>query len=164
MREAGLISGSESDKSLWSSEREPLSPKSGASGRAKKRQKLGLTDESGFLSVVEDTAPLHGENKATPEVSSKSGKQQQSSSRKGHSYMKGLGENGTTFDYSAARDKIPGLSLSLEEKSRDGRGGRRGTSLGNFAHRRFRAWILAYKRAIQANKTCFLIMRGSLIG
>ena len=48
MREVGLVSGSDSDKSIWSSEREPLSPKLGAPGRAKKRQKLGLTDESGF--------------------------------------------------------------------------------------------------------------------
>ena len=127
MREAGLISGSDSERSGWSSEKEPLSPRSGSPGRAKKRQKLGLTDESGFLSVVEDTSPLLGEGKMTPEVRGQPGKQQRSSGREEYNYMKGLGENESSFDYSAAREAIPGLSLSLEEdKHRDGRGGRRG--------------------------------------
>lgn len=129
MREAGLISGSDSEVSLWSSEREPASSQSRGGGRANKRQKHGLRDDSGFLSVVEDVGPALGGYKSPPEVSDKPGKQQRSSGKKQYSSVKGLGEDGIAFDYSAAREAVPGLSLTLEEEQgRGGRGGRRGMS------------------------------------
>lgn len=127
MREAGLASDSEPEESeddvrILSSSRPVLDPGSGLSERSNKRQRLNLTDESGFLSV-ENSSPRDTETES--KSSSQMGKSLQSNKyQKRSGGSPGNVDPSKGFDYSAARAAAPGLALTLDEGS--ARGGPRG--------------------------------------
>lgn len=131
MREAGLASDSSSDAeeegseastgvSEGSSGSQEMGQETAETKRAAKKPRLGLTDESGFLSGSMHAAASLPSTERSENMEIKSSKQHKAATGRGPPRP---AEIGLDFDYAAARAAAPGLSLALDEApARGGRG------------------------------------------